>query len=580
MSSLSVHQCIKLLHNNLEIEPELMYCAIKELISGSTSDILISSFLTAFHPDKLNSNLIRVAIKALREEAIPIPFNQNVMDMVGTGGDGLNTFNVTTASSIIVSASGQTFIKHGSRSSSSKCGAADILEAAGCKLNLTPEQSLKILNQTNYCFIFGPIYHPAWKYVSTIRKELGIRTIFNVVGPLISPLNCIGYRIIGVYNYKFGKIFAEVLIDLGVKRAAIIHAHDGMDEISCYEKTHIWFVDNNQIDEFDLSPEDFGLPRHDLSSIRGSTPDQNYETLLRIFNGENLAQTDFVLMNSAFALVVCEKAKNWKEGIQLAKDIIQSGKAKQLLEKYSKLSQTISDNPVIYPLIPSINNSHPPYVKICGIRDIESALCVANNGGDMLGLIFAANSKRKITLEQAKLIVTEVHSCQHRPLIVGVFANQTVEEINDIVKKVEIDYIQLHGNEGFDIVTKLIKPVIRSIPVIPNETTAEQILNILNQEKQAGWRIAAVLLDTKLPQSNNNDGGTGQTFDWSIAATIGLEYPIILAGGLNPDNVQSAVRIANPWAVDVASGVEKDKNSVEKDHEKIRQFIANVKLSH
>lgn len=581
MDSLSIRECIRLLHHSLEIESELMYCAIKELVSGSTSDILISSFLTAFHPDRLNSNLIRVAIQALREEVVSFPFDGHVMDIVGTGGDGLNTFNVSTASSIIVSASGQTVIKHGNRCSSSRCGSADLIEAAGCKLNLSPTQSVKILNKIKYCFLFAPIYHPALKYVSTTRKEIGIKTIFNVLGPLISPLNFIQYRVIGVYNYRFGRVFAEVLIDLGVKRAAIVHSNEGMDEVSCIEKTHIWFVDNNKVHEFDLSPDDFGLPKHDLSSVRGGPPSQNYETLLRIFNGENLPQTDFVLMNSALALVVCEKATNWKEGTQLARDIIRSGQAVQLLKKYAQLSQTVDDSSLMHLVLPSTNPSHRPYVKICGVRDLESAMCVVHSGGDLLGLIFAPNSRRKITSAQAKSIVMALHSLQYRPIIVGVFANQTAEEINEVVQDVGLDYIQLHGNEGFDIATRLVKPVIRSIPVIPNQTTAEQILSALNQEKQAGWRIAAVLLDTKLPHGDDgNNGGTSQVFDWTIAATIGLNFPIILAGGLNPSNVQSAVRTANPWAVDVASGVEKNQNSVEKDHQKIRQFIFNAKSSH
>jgi anthranilate phosphoribosyltransferase len=262
-----------------------------------------------------------------------------VLEIVGTGGDKSNSFNISTTSSIVISAAGIPIAKHGNRAASSNCGAADVLEALGVNIMISPEKSTKLLEEIGICFLFAQNYHIAMKHVGPVRRELGIRTVFNILGPLSNPAGA-KMQLMGVYEEALVEPLARVLLNLGVKNAMVVYGNDGLDEISMSAPTTVCEIKEGQFSSYKIAPEDFELNRCAKEDLVGGTPDENAEITRRILEGEKGPKRDAVLINSAAALYIAQRVNSLKEGLKLAEEIIDSGKAKEQLEKFIKLSNS------------------------------------------------------------------------------------------------------------------------------------------------------------------------------------------------------------------------------------------------
>ncbi|MCA6072249.1 MAG: anthranilate phosphoribosyltransferase, partial [Endomicrobium sp.] len=261
---------------------------------------------------------------------------------VGTGGDELATFNISSISSFIIAAAGVPVAKHGNRSVSSKCGSADLLEALGINIMLTPKQCEIVLEKIGMCFLMAQTFHSSMKYVAKVRKELGIRTIFNILGPLANPAKA-KYELIGVYDENLVEPMANVLANLGVKRAMVVHGHDGLDEVTLSDTTTICEVNNEKLNSFFITPEQFGFKRCKLSELVGGTPQENKEIALNILNGEFGAKRDTVVLNSAVCLYMFYDNVTLKECIIMAQKMIDTKKALNKLHEFVKVSNSFNE---------------------------------------------------------------------------------------------------------------------------------------------------------------------------------------------------------------------------------------------
>jgi anthranilate phosphoribosyltransferase len=275
---------------------------------------------------------------AMRDKAIPVTPNCDTLEIVGTGGDGSNTFNISSTAAIVIAAAGQPVAKHGNRAASSRSGAADCLEALGVNLNQEPETCVKELDQVGICFFFAQKYHTAMKYVGPIRKELGIRTVFNVLGPLTNPAKP-KYQVLGVYSEDVVEQMAQVLPQLGVERGMVIYARDGMDELSASCENVVREINGNRQCTYILTPEALGLTRCKKSDLVGGTPEENAQITRDILSGKPGPQRDTVLMNAGAGLYISGKAESIREGVALAAQAIDSGKAQETLNAYIQASQ-------------------------------------------------------------------------------------------------------------------------------------------------------------------------------------------------------------------------------------------------
>lgn len=309
------------------------YKTMDEIMSGEASEVQMSSYLTALSMKGETIEEITASAKAMREHCVKLLNDKEVLEIVGTGGDHSNTFNISTTSSIIISAAGVPVAKHGNRSASSKCGAADVLEALGVNIYIEPEKSLEILDKINLCFLFAQNYHLAMKFVAGVRKELSIRTIFNILGPLTNPAGAT-MQVLGVYDEKLVKPLCEVLKNLGVKSALSVYGQDGLDEISVSDKTSICELKDGELKCYEIAPEDFGIKRCSKEDLVGGNPRENAQITLSILDGQKGPKRNAVVLNSAAALYVAGKTDSIEEGVKLASEIIDSGKAKQQLEKF------------------------------------------------------------------------------------------------------------------------------------------------------------------------------------------------------------------------------------------------------
>ena len=345
-SAPALRACLRYLtaHNAspvLDVDSAFFDC-MSELVEGRCSEAQVGAFLAALTVERLTPVILAACARALREHAVPVtlpPSVSSCMDIVGTGGDGADSFNVSTASAFIVAASGVSVVKHGNRSSSSKCGSADLIEATGAALSLSSSAAAECVARTNFCFLFAQQYHPAMRHVSAARKQLGIRTVFNVLGPLSNP--CIPqYQLTGVYSAKLGPLFAHSLHRLGVRRAMIVHGEEeGTDELSPHGSSLIWWLsEDGSVDELRVSPTDFGLPSHSIDQVRSGSAQDNVQTLLAILRGEPSAVSDWVVMNASAALVCAGRASDWKDGVAVARAAIADGSALQLLNNYIAVS--------------------------------------------------------------------------------------------------------------------------------------------------------------------------------------------------------------------------------------------------
>jgi anthranilate phosphoribosyltransferase len=321
---------------SLQTTREVMY----QIMNGEATNAQIGSFLTAMRLKGETIDEITACAMVMRDKCTKIFPKTDVLDIVGTGGDEASTFNISTVSSFVVSAGGVRVAKHGNRSVSSKCGSADLLEALGIKIDLTAEQNAKILDKIGMCFMFAPTYHASMKYAAPVRRELGVRTIFNILGPLANPAGA-NMQLLGVYDENLVEPLASVLANLGVKRAMVVHGHDGLDEITLSATTTICEVADGKLNSFFVTPEQLGFKRCDLSDLIGSLPTENAQIALDILNGEKGAKRDVVVINSAFCLYMSYNNITLRECVKMAEEIIDSKKAKRQLERFVDLSNKV-----------------------------------------------------------------------------------------------------------------------------------------------------------------------------------------------------------------------------------------------
>ena len=319
-----------------DLSNEMMTEVMNEIMEGVATDAQKASFLTALNMKGETIDEITAAAKVMREHCERFLNDMDVLEIVGTGGDGSNSINISTLSSIVASSVGIPVAKHGNRAASSKCGTADCLEALGVKIDLEPERSKEILNELNICFLFAQKYHTAMRYVGGVRKEMGIRTLFNCLGPLANPAGA-SMQLLGVYGKALVEPLARVLANLGVKSAMVVYGEDKMDEISLSAPTFVCEYINGEFKTYEIKPEDYGFTRCKKEDLEGGTPQENAEIVRRILQGEQGPKTDIVLLNAGAAIHIA-KGCSIEEGIAIARDAIDSGKAYKQLEKFIELS--------------------------------------------------------------------------------------------------------------------------------------------------------------------------------------------------------------------------------------------------
>ncbi|KAJ2080174.1 anthranilate phosphoribosyltransferase [Coemansia sp. RSA 988] len=337
--------------------PEHAANGLHSIMCGEASDAQMGGFLTALKlrgVDRQPEMIAALAREMLSNALVPNLETEDknreqygmVVDIVGTGGDGWNTFNISTTSSLVAAAAGLRVAKHGSRASSSNCGSADLLEGMGCSLNvITSSNVADLLSKYRFCFLFSSTFHPSMRYLAKTRRELGFPTPFNVLGPLTNPVSP-DRAVIGVHSKALGPIMAEALKILGRRNYAVVCGDENLDEISIAGYSHVWHIDSDgEISNYKIHPDDFGVPTHPLSAAAGSTLEENKATLTRLLSNtleeQDVAIRDFVLVNTGFLLYVSGVAQSMKQGAEIARQTLESGKVKSLLEGFSKATQEL-----------------------------------------------------------------------------------------------------------------------------------------------------------------------------------------------------------------------------------------------
>ena len=304
-----------------------------EIMSGQATPVQMSAYLTALALKGETIDEITASAAGMRAHCIKLLHNLDVLEIVGTGGDGSNSFNISTTSSLVIAAGGVPVAKHGNRAASSKSGAADVLETLGVKITLTPERSAEILKKINICFLFAQNYHIAMKYVAPIRKELGIRTVFNILGPLSNPAGA-NMELMGVYDQSLVEPLAQVMANLGVNRGMVVYGQDSLDEISMCAPTSVCEIRDGKFTSYEITPEQFGYERCEKGALTGGTPAENAEITKAILKGEEKGpKRQAVCLNAGAALYIAGKAASIEEGVKLAESLIDSGAALKKLEE-------------------------------------------------------------------------------------------------------------------------------------------------------------------------------------------------------------------------------------------------------
>ena len=305
-----------------------------EIMSGQATPVQMSAYLTALALKGETIDEITASAAGMRAHCIKLLHNLDVLEIVGTGGDGSNSFNISTTSSLVIAAGGVPVAKHGNRAASSKSGAADVLEALGVKIILTPERSAEILKKINICFLFAQNYHIAMKYVAPIRKELGIRTVFNILGPLSNPAGA-NMELMGVYDQSLVEPLAQVMANLGVNRGMVVYGQDSLDEISMCAPTSVCEIRDGKFTSYEITPEQFGYERCEKGALTGGTPAENAEITKAILKGEEKGpKRQAVCLNAGAALYIAGKAASIEEGVKLAESLIDNGAALKKLGEF------------------------------------------------------------------------------------------------------------------------------------------------------------------------------------------------------------------------------------------------------
>lgn len=335
-----IKEAIVKIVNKGDLTYDEAYEVMNEIMSGETTPTQNAAFLAALSTKSTKAETtdeIAGCAKAMRDNAIKVETNMDLFEIVGTGGDNSGSFNISTTAAIVAAAGGMKVAKHGNRAASSKCGTADCQEALGINIEQDPEKCIELLEKVGMCFFFAQKYHTSMKYVGPIRRELGFRTVFNILGPLTNP-GSPSMQLLGVYDEYLVEPLAQVLISLGVKRGMVVYGQDKLDEISMSAPTTVCEFKNGWFKTYTITPEQFGFERCTKADLEGGTPEENAKITREILNGAAGPKRNAVLMNAGAALYIGGKADSIKEGIDLAASIIDSKKALETLEKLIEVS--------------------------------------------------------------------------------------------------------------------------------------------------------------------------------------------------------------------------------------------------
>ncbi len=335
-----IKEAIVKIVNKEDLTYDEAYQVMNEIMSGETSQTQNAAFLAALSTKSARAETtdeIAGCAAAMRDHATKVDTGMDIFEIVGTGGDNAQSFNISTTSAIVAAAGGMKVAKHGNRAASSKCGTADCLEALGVNIQQDPEKCIELLNEAGMCFFFAQKYHSSMKYVGAIRKELGFRTVFNILGPLTNP-GSPSMQLLGVYDEYLVEPLAQVLVSLGVKRGMVVYGMDKLDEISMSCDTKICEIKDGWYKTYVIKPEDFGFTRCSKQELVGGTPEENAKITRDILAGAKGPKRDAVLLNAGASLYIGGKAESFADGVKLAAELIDSGKATQTLEKIIEVS--------------------------------------------------------------------------------------------------------------------------------------------------------------------------------------------------------------------------------------------------
>ncbi|MDE5933254.1 MAG: anthranilate phosphoribosyltransferase [Lachnospiraceae bacterium] len=335
-----IKEAIVKIVNKEDLTYDEAYAVMNEIMSGETTPTQNAAFLAALSTKSAKAETtdeIAGCAAAMRDHAVKVETDMELMEIVGTGGDNAHSFNISTTAALVCAAGGVKVAKHGNRAASSQCGTADCLEALGVNIQQSPKRCIELLNEVGMCFFFAQKYHTSMKYVGAIRKELGFRTVFNILGPLTNP-GSPKMQLLGVYDEYLTAPLAQVLINLGVKRGMVVYGQDKLDEISMSAPTTVCEIKDGWFKSYVITPEQFGLERCTRADLAGGTPEENAEIVRAILNGEKGHKRNAVLMNAGAALYVSGKAENLDAGVRLAGELIDSGKAAETLRKLIEVS--------------------------------------------------------------------------------------------------------------------------------------------------------------------------------------------------------------------------------------------------
>lgn len=332
-----IKEAILKLAKRMDLTDEEALEVMNEIMDGKASPVQMSSYLTALSLKGETIGEITGSARGMRDHCIRLLHDREVLEIVGTGGDGANSFNISTTSSLVIASGGVPVAKHGNRAASSKSGAADVLEALGVKITVSPEESARMLEKIGICFLFAQNYHIAMKYVAPIRKELGIRTVFNILGPLSNPAGA-NMELMGVYEEALVEPLAEVMSNLGVKRGMVVYGMDQLDEISMSAPTKVCEIKDGTYRTYEIIPEEFGFTRCEKSELAGGKPEENAKITLEILDGKKEPKRDAVVLNSGAAFYIAGKAETIADGVRMAETLIDSGAARRKLDEFIRES--------------------------------------------------------------------------------------------------------------------------------------------------------------------------------------------------------------------------------------------------
>ena len=340
--AMDIKEAISTVVSGKSLSIEDASAVMNTIMDGEATPSQLGAFLTGLHLKRETPAEIAGMANVMREKALHVHVDKDVADTCGTGGDGKNTFNISTAAAFVAASCGIPVAKHGNRAASGSCGSADVLEALGVKIDLEPEAVEKCITEVGMGFMFAPVFHPSMKYAGPVRREIGIPTVFNILGPLTNPAKA-QYQLLGVGRLELGQSMADVLALLGINHALVVHGEDGIDELTLSGNTTIWEVKSGVVESWSLKISDTSLPHTPLDSITGGTADENANKMRAIFNGESGPITNVIALNSGAVLYAANRVETIREGIEMAVEQINNGSALRKVDELVNLSQELGN---------------------------------------------------------------------------------------------------------------------------------------------------------------------------------------------------------------------------------------------